>query len=86
MNELSRQQLCATLQVSESTVMRLEAQGLPFTRRGDRRKFYDLAQVKRWLRARQPARPPLPSPEVIEAMRRFGEYVEAELAKGGTQR
>lgn len=81
MTALTRQQLCAELAISESTVMRLEAAGLPFTQRGNRRKFYDLAEVKQWLRARRPAKPPEPSPEVIEAMRRFGEYVEAQIGK-----
>lgn len=80
MTTLTRQQLCAELQISESTVRRLELEGLPFTR-GDRRKSYNLAEVKQWLRARQPAKPPEPSPEVIEAMRRFGEYVEAQIGK-----
>jgi phage terminase Nu1 subunit (DNA packaging protein) len=50
MTALTRQQLCAELQISESTVMRLEAQGLPFTRIGARGKRYDLQAVSGWLR------------------------------------
>lgn len=47
---LTRQQLCAELQVSESTVIRLEAQGLPFVLAGVRAKRYDLPEVKAWLK------------------------------------
>jgi hypothetical protein len=50
MNALSRQQLCAALAISESTVRRLELLGLPFTPVGLRAKRYDLAEVKQWLR------------------------------------
>jgi hypothetical protein len=46
----TRQQLCAELQVSESTVMRLEALGLPYTLAGARAKRYDLPEVKAWLK------------------------------------
>lgn len=81
MTALTRQQLCAELQISESTVRRLELEGLPFTRSGHWRKYYELAAVKHWLDARRPAKPPQPSPEVVEAMRRFGEYVEAEMRR-----
>lgn len=52
MGDLTRQQLCASLQVSESTVRRLEIDGLPCTPVG-RAKRYDLADCKRWLRERQ---------------------------------
>jgi predicted DNA-binding transcriptional regulator AlpA len=52
-SDLSRQQLCAALGISESTVMRLEKIGLPFTPIGSRGKRYDLAEVKRWLRGNQ---------------------------------
>lgn len=51
MTELNRQQLCAALGISESTVRRLEAEGLPFTPVGVRSKRYDLAECKAWLRA-----------------------------------
>lgn len=55
--ELTRQQLCATLGVSESTVRRLELDGLPFTPVGVRAKRYDLAEVKHWLKTHQPCQP-----------------------------
>jgi hypothetical protein len=50
MSDLTRQQLCAQLAISESTVRRLEQVGLPFTPVGIRGKRYDLAEVKTWLR------------------------------------
>lgn len=52
MSELTRQQLCAELAISESTVRRLELDGLPYTRLRARKR-YDLAEVKRWLRGRE---------------------------------
>jgi hypothetical protein len=53
MSDLTRQQLCAKLAISESTVRRLELDGLPFTPIGARGKRYDLEEVKRWLRGHQ---------------------------------
>ena len=53
MSELNRQQLCAALNVSESTIRRLEADGLPFTPVGVRSKRYDLAECKAWLKVNQ---------------------------------
>lgn len=50
MSELTRQQLCAELAISESTVRRLELAGLPYTPIGRRGKRYDAAEVRRWLR------------------------------------
>lgn len=50
MSDLNRQQLCAALNISESTVRRLELDGLPYTPVGIRAKRYDLAEVKVWLR------------------------------------
>jgi predicted DNA-binding transcriptional regulator AlpA len=52
-SELTRQQLCATLGISESTVRRLELDGLPFTPVGLRAKRYNLAEVKAWLKTHQ---------------------------------
>lgn len=52
MSDLNRQQLCAALSISESTVRRLEREGLPFTPIRSRGKRYDLDEVKRWLRGR----------------------------------
>lgn len=48
---LNRQQICAALGVSESTIRRLEQIGLPYTPVGSRTKRYDLAECKEWLRA-----------------------------------
>lgn len=53
MSEITRQQLCAELAISESTVRRLEIAGLPFTPVGARGKRYDLAECKLWLRENQ---------------------------------
>lgn len=52
-SELTRQQLCAALGISESTVRRLELEGLPCTPIGKRAKRYDLAECKKWLRENQ---------------------------------
>ncbi len=46
---LTRQQLCAALTISESTVRRLELDGMPYTPIGVRGKRYDLDECKRWL-------------------------------------
>jgi hypothetical protein len=48
--ELNRQQICAALGVSESTIRRLEHLGLPFTPVGVRSKRYNLDECKTWLR------------------------------------
>jgi hypothetical protein len=50
---LNRQQLCVALGVSESTVRRLEQDGLPYTPVGKRAKRYDLAECKKWLKEYQ---------------------------------
>lgn len=50
MTNLNRQQICAELGVSESTIRRLEQQGLPFTPVGVGSHRYDLAECKEWLR------------------------------------
>jgi predicted DNA-binding transcriptional regulator AlpA len=47
---MTRQQICAALGVSESTIRRLEHAGLPYTAVGARSKRYDLAECKAWLR------------------------------------
>lgn len=47
---MTRQQLCAALSISESTVWRLESHGLPTIPVGIRAKRYDLEEVKSWLR------------------------------------
>ena len=51
--DLTRQQLCSALGISESTVRRLEALGLPYTPVDLRAKRYDLAECKKWLRENQ---------------------------------
>lgn len=48
--QMNRQQICAALGVSESTIRRLEQAGLPFTPVGVRSHRYDLAECKAWLR------------------------------------
>lgn len=54
MNDLTRQELCVRLRISESTVRRLELDGMPCTPVG-RSKRYDLAECKQWLRTHQPS-------------------------------
>ena len=51
--ELTRQQFCARLGISESTVRRLELMGLPFIPVGKRSKRYNLSEAKAWLRSNQ---------------------------------
>ncbi|MGZ8289364.1 MAG: hypothetical protein ACXW2U_10910 [Telluria sp.] len=55
MGELNKQQLCAALSISESTVRRLEQRGLPYTPVGVRSHRYNLAECKVWLRANEDA-------------------------------
>lgn len=59
MSDLTRQQLCVQLHISESTVRRLERDGLPCTPVG-RSKRYDLTECKQWLRTHQPSTKCLP--------------------------
>ncbi len=53
MSDLTRQQLCAELSVSESTVRRWEVDGLPYTPIGQRGKRYNLDETRKWLREHQ---------------------------------
>jgi len=46
----TRQELCAVLHISESTLRRRELEGLPFILVGRRTKRYDLEEVKKWLK------------------------------------
>jgi len=55
--ELTRQQLCAALSISESTVRRHELGGMPYTPVGKKQKRYNLAEVKKWLRENPPSQP-----------------------------
>lgn len=50
---ITRQQLCAELTTSESTIRRLEGFGLPFIPVGVRAKRYDLDECKAWLKENQ---------------------------------
>ncbi len=54
MTEMNRQQICAALGVSESTIRRLEQLGLPYTPVGVRSHRYDLGECKTWLKANPP--------------------------------
>lgn len=54
MGELNRQQICAALGVSESTIRRLEQAGLPYTPVGARSKRYNLDECKAWLKSHPP--------------------------------
>lgn len=60
MSELNKQQLCAALSISESTVRRLEQRGLPYTPVGVRSHRYNLDECKEWLRANHDALGPQP--------------------------
>lgn len=55
MSDLTRQELCVQLRISESTVRRLEQDGMPCTPVG-RSKRYDLTECKQWLRSHQPSK------------------------------
>ena len=63
---LNRQEICAALGVSESTIRRLELAGLPFTPVGARSKRYDFAECKAWLRANPPGHQQPKSPAVSQ--------------------
>ena len=75
LSELTRQQLCAALGVSESTVRRLERAGLPFTPVGKRAKRYNLDECKAWLRAYTPSATirELPTHDLLDKAREFTE-------------
>jgi hypothetical protein len=73
MTMLTRQQLCAALAISESTVRRLELDGLPCTPVGKRSKRYDLDECKQWLRSHGPI---VRSPPVSASWPRANEFTE----------
>lgn len=50
LSDLNRQQLCVAMSVSDSTVGRWLAAGLPYTPIGQRGKRFDLAECRAWLR------------------------------------
>ena len=75
MSEMNRQEICAALRVSESTIRRLEHAGLPFTPVGSRSKRYDLAECKEWLRANGPVSTRVtPDRSLAERQKRVAEY------------
>ena len=75
----TRQEVCATLQISESTLYRLELQGMPFLQVGKRAKRYELDAVKEWLQRSRPC--PSGSTLKAEEMSQFrsmaDEYIES---------
>jgi hypothetical protein len=62
---LTRQQLCAELAVSESTVRRLDAQGMPGVGEGRGRR-YSLEAVKAWCRVESAPKPAPPRPDPVQ--------------------
>ncbi len=54
---LNRQELCAALGVSESTIRRLELLGLPYTPVGQRAKRYNLAECRQLIATYTAANP-----------------------------
>ncbi|MDQ0571528.1 transcriptional regulator with XRE-family HTH domain [Variovorax paradoxus] len=57
MTNLTRQELCVRLKISESTVRRLEAKGMPtITSEWMKAKRYNLVEVMKWLRPADPDR------------------------------
>jgi hypothetical protein len=77
MTELNRQQICAELGVSESTIRRLEQLGLPFTPVGKRSKRNDLAGCKAWLRANYGEHGAIPAPTGPAVWKPSDEYMKA---------
>lgn len=76
MSELNKQQLCAALSISESTIRRLEQRGLPYTPVGARSHRYNLDECKEWLRANEDAlgpQPRAPRPALWKAGKEFSE-------------
>lgn len=57
--ELNRAQLAAAMGVSDSTVGRWLAAGLPHTPIGVRGKRFDLAECRAWLRSQYPLMQPV---------------------------
>jgi len=78
-SELNRQQICAALGVSESTIRRLEQAGLPYTPVGVRSKRYDLDECKNWLKEHnQCPSGMIKTEESTSALRRAGtEFTES---------
>ena len=82
MTDLTRQQLCAALGISESTVRRLELDGLPCTPIGVRSKRYDLAECRQWLREHQPTCQPGQTRKAADTSASWSaasDYIESSL-------
>ena len=75
--ELNRQQICAALGVSESTIRRLEHEGLPFTPVGVRSHRYNLDECKTWLRTQYVPAKPARRPATIEAWQKDDAFMAA---------
>lgn len=69
MVQITRQQLCAELGISESIIRRFELAGLPFTPIGKRTKRYDVEECKAWLRNVH---------RLGEHVHRLGEHVQSQ--------
>jgi hypothetical protein len=78
-SDLTRQQFCAALGISESTCRRLEIEGLPYTPVGSRGKRYDLAECKRWLRENRRclSGPTSTVDDTLVSCKRAGAYIES---------
>ena len=63
-NLMNRQQICAELQISESTLRRHEKNGMPVILVGKRTKRYDLQEVTGWLKKVQACRSGLTKKDV----------------------
>lgn len=69
MSDLTRQELCVQLRISESTVRRLEAKGMPtILIPWSRSKRYNLVAVMRWLR---PVAPEIIAAAAMESPRNY---------------
>lgn len=69
MSDLTRQELCVQLRISESTVRRLEAKGMPTVAdKWMRSKRYNLVEVRKWLR---PVAPEIVAAAALEPPRNY---------------
>lgn len=64
--DLTRQQLCAQLQVSDSTIRGMVKLGMPVIGEGRERR-YDLEAIKAWCKERQKPPPPIIRPNALAA-------------------
>ena len=75
---MNRQQLCAELNVSDSTVSRWLRDGLPHIAIGVRQKRYDIAEVEAWLGVRECQSGSIPKAEGTSVLWSKGEgYTDA---------